>query len=257
MGELHFLDIGCADTSVIRTLSGTFLIDCHGIEDYRHLLPANKRLRGVFITHQHEDHYSGLGYLKDRGYTIDNLIYSPYERRRNDQSVTIKEWNEFNEYCDYFEERGTELYTPYRQSDFDKPYWKTDGVSFYIIGPAKHIAVAATRKLHDACLVIHAVMGNRNCLFTGDASNANLRWIARDPENYCDETDILHASHHGSIRGADPVFIKKCNADYTIVSTESGVHKNIPHPTAMRLYRNNTRKKVYRTDQDGSRECTF
>lgn len=77
MGTLYHLDVGCADASVIKTSSATFLIDCHNIEDHFYLLPANKRLRGVSITHQHEGHYSGLGYLKDEGYTIDHLIYSP------------------------------------------------------------------------------------------------------------------------------------------------------------------------------------
>ena len=255
MGELHHLDVGCADASVIKTSTATFLIDCHGIEDYSDLLPANKSLRGVFITHQHKDHYSGLGYLKDNGYTIEYLLYSPYERRYNDQSVTYEEWSEFNEYCDYFQEKGTKLYALYRQSNFDKPYWETDDVSFYIIGPAEDITVAATRELHDACLVVHAVMGNRRCLFTGDASNANLKWIADNTNDYCN--DILHASHHGSIHGADLDFIKGCNADYTVVSTKSGVYENVPHKTAMQRYRDNTKNKIYRTDSSGSLKFTF
>lgn len=64
MGTLYHLNVGCADASVIKTSSATFLIDCHNIEDYADLLPRDKELCGVFITHQHEDHYSGLGYLK-------------------------------------------------------------------------------------------------------------------------------------------------------------------------------------------------
>ena len=117
-------------------------------------------------------------------------------------------------------------------------------------------AKSDTRELHDACLVIHAVMGKRKCLFTGDASNANLKWIADNTEkNYCN--DILYASHHGSINGVDLDFIKKCNADYTVVSTKIGVYENVPHPIAMRHYRNNTGKKVYQTDQDGDLELTF
>lgn len=255
MGKLHHLDVGCADASVIKTSSATFLIDCHNIEDHSHLLPSNKNLRGVFITHQHEDHYSGLSYLKDKGYTIDRLIYSPYERRYGDNSVTIDEWNEFNSYRDYFQRKGTQLHKPYRQSSFNNPWWKSDGVSFYIIGPAKSIATSNTRELHDACLVILATMGKRKCLFTGDASDDNLKWIADNTTDYCN--DILHASHHGSINGADLDFIKKCNADYTVVSTKSGVHSNVPHSTAMQRYRNNTKRKVYRTDQDGSLEWTF
>ena len=42
MGKLHHLNVGCADASVIKTSSATFLIDCHNIEDHSHLLPSNK-----------------------------------------------------------------------------------------------------------------------------------------------------------------------------------------------------------------------
>ena len=255
MGELHHLKVGCADASVIKTQNATFLIDCHNIEDHSYLLPSNRKLRGVFITHQHEDHYSGLGYLKDKGYTIDNLIYSPYERRYKDPSVTIKEWNEFNGYRSYFAKKGTKLHKLYRQHSFGNPWWKTNDMSFEIIGPDRNIATSDTRELHDACLVIKVSMGKRKCLFTGDASDANLQWIADNTKNYCG--DILHASHHGSINGANLDFIKKCNAGYTVVSTKSGVHENVPHPTAMQRYRNNTTKKVYRTDQNGSLKWTF
>ncbi len=255
MGKLHHLNVGCADASIIKTSNATFLIDCHNIEDHSHLLPSQKNLRGVFITHQHEDHYSGLGYLRDRGYTIDHLIYSPYVRRSGDSSVTLDEWNEFKRFRDYFKRKGTKVYKPYRQQSLDKPWWKTNGVSFKIIGPNKRIATSDTRELHDACLVIKAFMGNRNCLFTGDASDTNLKWIAAHTKNYCN--DILHASHHGSINGADLDFIKKCDANYTVVSTKSGVRPNVPHSTAMKRYRSYTKYKVYRTDLDGSREWSF
>ena len=94
MGKLYHLAVGCADASIIATNEATFLIDCHNIEEHAHLLPSNKRLRGVFITHQHYDHYSGLAYLRQKAFTIEYLIYSPYDRRYADGSVTIEEWNE-------------------------------------------------------------------------------------------------------------------------------------------------------------------
>ena len=115
MGSLHCLDVGCADASVIITDTATFLVDCQNIGDFSDLLPESKKLRGVFITHQHSDHYSGLGYLKDEGYAIEYLIYSPYDRRYLDDSVTYDEWNEFNAYLDYFRGEGTKLYAPYKQ----------------------------------------------------------------------------------------------------------------------------------------------
>lgn len=253
MGKLHCLNVGCADASVIVTSAATFLVDCHDIEDHAHLLPANKVIRCVFVTHQHSDHYSGLDYLKDKKYQIEHLVYSPYQRRYNDSSVSSDEWAEFDRLVEHFRTRGTSLHKPYRQSNWTEPWWETFGLKFWMIGPEKAVADATTRELHDACLVIKAELGKRACLFAGDASDKSLNWIAANTTDYCN--DILHASHHGSINGADLAFIKKCNAKYTVVSTKSGVHENIPHRTAMERYRQNTQHRVYRTDKHDT--CTF
>ncbi|MEI6502400.1 MAG: MBL fold metallo-hydrolase [Armatimonadota bacterium] len=255
MGTLHCLDVGCADASVIITSTATFLVDCHNIGDHRALLPSTKKLRGVFVTHQHADHYSGLEYLRENGYTIDHLIYSPYDRRRGDGSITLEEWNEFNTLKDHFEANGTKLHAPYRQSDFKKPFWDTNDVKFEIIGPHSSTANSDTRELHDACLVVKAILGERACLFAGDASDANLEFIAKNTQNYCN--DILHASHHGSLAGAQLDFVKKCNAQYTLVSTKPGKYENVPHPTAMKRYKDNTAHDVRRTDVDGTWKWTF
>ena len=209
----------------------------------------------MFITHQHFDHYSGLGYLRDNGYTIEHLIYSPYQRRLGDASVTLEEWKQFKDYVNYFRGKGTKLHCPYRQGNLPEPWWATNGLKFFVLGPVRSVASRESRELHDACLVVHAKMGNRRCVFTGDASDANLEWIAANTTNYCN--DILHASHHGSIAGANLDFAKGCKARYTVVSTQSGVHSNVPHPTAMVRYRSNTSKKVCRTDQDGSLTWNF
>lgn len=249
VGKLRCLNVGCADCTIITTDDETFLVDCHGIEDHAEHLPVNKKIRGVFITHQHYDHFDGLEFLKDNNYSIDHLVYSPYVRRNGDNSVEYDEWRDFEGYKTYFKNKGTKLHAPYRQDNFKDAWWSpNDGCKFYILGPVSHIANADTRELHDACLVIHAKIGARRCLFAGDASDKNLRYISDNTTNICN--DILHASHHGSINGAELEFIKKCCAEYCVVSTQSGVHSNIPDPTAMQRYRTHTAKKVYRTDDD-------
>lgn len=255
MSELHHLKVGCADCSVIVANEGAFLVDTRNVGDWSHLLPADKRLRGVFITHQHYDHFDGLRFLKDAGYRIDFLVYSPYERRHGDNSVQYEEWEEFKALCNHFVKQGAGVRTPYRQDDFSKPWWDTGEAKFWILGPSTAIATSDTRHIHDASLVLHARLNARRCLFTGDASDTNLEDVAANTTNICG--DILHASHHGSLEGASLAFVKACNATYTVISTESGVHESVPHPTAIRRYKENTAKIVYRTDVDGSLKWSF
>lgn len=256
MGELHNLDVGCADTSVLISEDNTFIIDCQdAIRNYSYLLPSDKYITGLFITHQHYDHFDGLKYFRENGYRIGHLIHSPYKRRNGDNSVPLDEWNDFKSHLDYFRTNGTAIYSPYRQDDVSKPYWSICGLEFRIIGPYKEIADSETRELHDACLVIHVKMGSRICTFTGDSSDKNLNKIALNTTNYCN--DILHASHHGSIKGADLDFIKNANPRYTVISTQSGVHESVPHQTALDRYRRHTSDIVYRTDIDHSLKWTF
>ncbi len=255
MGVIYFLNVGCADTTIIKSNGDTIMIDCHKIEDYKSLLPTSKKIRALFITHQHYDHFLGMEYLKDSSYSIDYLIYSPYERRNNDNSIEYDEWKTFNQFVKYFENNGTKIYKPFRQEKFDKPYWETSLLKIWMIGPYKDIATRSTRNIHDASLVIRIDGENYKCCFTGDASDDSLNKIAKDTTHYCD--DILHASHHGSINGSDLDFIKKANCNYTIVSTKSGVYDNIPHETALQRYRNNTKYDTIRTDIKGTIKRDF
>lgn len=255
MGKAYFCDVGHGDCTIIQGNSATFLVDCHEIHRYAHLLPASKVLQGVFITHQHRDHYSGMQFLKDKGYSIVCLIYSPYQRRYDDASAPLDEWNEFNSLRDYFVARGTKTWTPHRQENFNERFWNAGDVSFEILAPFSALTNSPTRELHDGCLVVGVYANQRRFLITGDASDSSLNMIARNTNNYCN--DLLRASHHGSLNGADEDFIKGANAAYTVISTKNGVFPSVPHPTALQRYQRHTREKVFRTDQGGTVESGF
>ena len=175
MATIHFLNVGCADTTIINTIFGTFLIDCHNIESFKDLLPSNKAIKALFITHQHYDHFSGMEYLKENNYSIEYLIYSPYNRRFGDNSVELEEWQDFSKLANYFEQKGSNIYKPYRQTNFDKPWWEFLSLKFWMLGPTRSIANSDSRELHDASLVF-LIDYARKCCFTGDASDRSLNW---------------------------------------------------------------------------------
>jgi beta-lactamase superfamily II metal-dependent hydrolase len=187
-----------------------------------------------------------LAYLLQAGYHINHLIHSPYERRRDDNSLSLEEWQEFNSLKEKFLKNGTKVYAPYRQNNLTEPYWMIDEFSFKILGPHKEVATSNTRECHDASLVIWLAAGSHRLCFTGDASDKNLNMIANSTKGI--SKCILHASHHGSINGADLDFIKKASPKETVISTKSGVYENVPHPTALARYNRETSEGVYRTD---------
>ena len=252
MTDIICVSVGCADTSVVRTVDGTILVDCYrGNEfgdpgdDFVKYLPSSKNLKAVFITHQHGDHFRGLSYLQRNDYGIEYLISSPYKRRNSDPSVTYEEWVEFKGYVQYLQSKGTKLYEPYRQEKWDEPWWNVLGIKIWLLGPDMTIADKETRQIHDASLVVQFSFKVGSCVFAGDASDTELQFIA---ENTTFGGDILHASHHGSLEGADEGFIKKSNPRHTVISTKAGVHDNVPHPTALARYAKHTKVQVYRTD---------
>lgn len=255
MAKLICLNVGCADTSIIQVDYEIIMVDCYDGLTFQPYLPINKNIKALFITHQHRDHFQGMKYLIENNYSVEYLIYSPYQRRYNDNSVEYDEWQEFLAYKEIFEKKGTKIYAPYRQDNFDKPWWEVLGMKIWLIGPEKNIAKSDTREIHDASLVIHTKLNSRRCLFAGDASDKSLKYVADNTTNICN--DVLHASHHGSINGADLGFIKKANAKHTVISTKTGVHDSIPHPTALQRYQAHTMYEVYRTDKSGTLTFDF
>jgi competence protein ComEC len=248
--KYHFLNVGCADTSVLLLDAKVVMIDCHqgdtskGQENILDFIPGS-HIDVLILTHAHYDHFDGIQTLLDNRITVGEVWESNYERRRNDPNVGYDEWQS---YQNLLKKLNTKRYIPTRSS---RRFDTVGGASFRFYNPRKDINDDTTRHIHDASLVFTMQKGEETITFTGDASDSALEDITESfslKQKY-----ILHASHHGSIEGAYLKFIKAINPKYTIISTKSGVHENLPHKTALNRYEANTRKAVRRTDIDGTR----
>lgn len=225
--KYNFLNVGCADCTILELGSKIVMVDCHqggdSQEDIISWLPK-KHIDVLIITHQHYDHFDGIQVLLDNNVTVSELWECPYKRRHGDDSVGYDEWQSYQNLKEKLKKNGTRVYKSSRTSGV---YDTVGGKDIQILNPAININDYKTRELHDASLVFAV----DNLIFTGDASDYALDQVLDkyDLESF----HILHASHHGSINGANIDFIKKVNPNYTIISTKSGVHSNVPHNTAL------------------------
>ena len=251
--KYYFLNVGCADCTVMHLDGEVVMVDCHqgnsynGQDDILKYIP-NDMIDVLIITHQHYDHFDGIEKLLYNDIEVKKLWECPYKRRYGDNSVEYGEWQNYQKLVKKLVDKGTKIYRPYRGK---KIYDTVGGARFHCLNPPKNINEYKTRELHDASLVFSVVKGSMNIIFAGDASDYALQNV--DGHFNLKPKHILHASHHGSINGAYLEFIKSVSPNYTFVSTRSGVYDNVPHPTALQRYRRYTKKAVIRTDVDGTK----
>ena len=184
--EIHFIDVGQGDSILIKNKRDNYLVDTGGnilgsfdIGENITLPYLRKngvrRLKGVFISHFHEDHSKGLPILIDN-LKIDNILIS-YE-------------NPESEAYNYILEKEIPL-TILKNKDrliLDK------NTSIEVLSPSVDFV---NRKLeeNDLSLVFLLRYYNKEILFTGD--------MEKEVENYLLDKfnkpiDIIKIPHHGS-----------------------------------------------------------
>ncbi len=255
--KAHFLNVGCADCTIFEMGNDVVVIDCgyrrfnNGASKPTNIASYLKNYIGktyidlLIITHPHHDHYLGMEDLIG-GFTVAEFWGSPYERRYGDNSLSIDDWNEYNNL------KGRLIPDSNKKFTCTKGVRKTfSGCEFVVLGPRNTINSDDTRECHDGSLVIWVSTPSNKFIICGDASNSELDQVKSDWK--LSGCDVLRCSHHGSDNGANLEFIKTISPRDAIISTGSGVFSNLPSNTALQRYRSNS-TNVFRTDVDGT--CT-
>lgn len=229
--SVSFIDVGQADSVLIRNGNYNMLIDAGNNEDGEKLVNYFKSLgieefTYVFATHPHEDHIGGMDDIINN-FKIDNYYMS------NKLSTT----KTFMDVLDALDGRNLKYMVPNKGDTL-----KLGDANIKVIYPGDDKS-----NINDSSIVLKVTYGKNSFLLTGDATSNVERKIYN--ENI--KSDVLKVAHHGSSYSSIDVFLDKVKPYYAVISV--GKNNIYNHPSNKTLEKLNKRNiKVYRTDLDGT-----
>ncbi len=236
-GELHFVDVGQGDCTIIESENSAVMIDCgttsgnisageRALEymDYSKI----KHIDLLVLTHYHTDHTSGVLELIQSGRVKKVLIPQPGEGEEKDKITQMLQ--SFG--VDYEEVRDDTTFALY-------------GINGTIF--TRQIA-GEGEDANEKNLVVNTVVAGRSVLITGDLTKNGEQAFMHE---YTVDCDILKIAHHGSKNSTTGSFIDAISPQYGIISCEKDNSYNHPSfATLATLF--NKGVKTVRTDLEGT-----
>ena len=234
--SVHFIDVGCGDSILIKCGDRTALIDTgsfslNGKTQYYLKHSGVTKLDLFVATHTDSDHIGDFVSVADN-FEIDNLWISNF--------CTDKK-SDFTESEKLFFEKISE-----KNINFIYPECKT-----YPFGSAELQVMSPSKKYdddNDNSLVIKLTYKNVSYLFTGDSGEKSETQMLN--ENTDLRSTVLKVSHHGSSSATSQKFLNAVLPEYAVISA-GDENKYLPNrKTVDRL--KNSGAEILRTDRNGN-----
>lgn len=224
--RVTFFDVGQGDCILLQTPGGKNIVIDGGPADPVRLLRRQK-VRNVdllFITHFHEDHYSGaLAILS---------------------SMPVKAVFSSTAGTEDFEAKIRGINVSLRQVRAGDTFYLGDKIVLQVLHPAGRIEEG-----NNSSLVLKLTYRQMKMLFTGDLETEGEEELLKRSENLT--SNIFKVGHHGSSTSTSALFLRSVSPQIGIISV--GKNNRFGHPTKEVLDRlQKAGVKVLRTDEDGA-----
>lgn len=233
--EVHFIDVGQADSILIKTSDGhSMLIDAGNNADdelvYSYLKNEGVKILDVVVgTHPHEDHIGGLDTVINN-FNV-NKVYMPKA------SNTTKTYEDV---LLAIKNKGLKVTNPVVGSTFS-------------LGDAKFTILAPNssnyNELNNYSIVLKMEYGSTSFLFTGDAEDISEEEMIN--KGYDLSVDLLKVAHHGSESSTTESFLKAVSPKYAVIMVGKDNSYGHPHKKVLTRLKNHN-IEVYRTDESGT-----
>lgn len=210
--ELHYLDVGQGDSSLIKLGDKSILID-GGTRDNKEkietYLKDNKvfKINYLIATHPHEDHIGSLSYIVDN-FEVDNVILPD----------VIHNTKSFENLIDSIMAKKINTIKAKSGTSYD-----LGGSEFIILAPNS----SKYKNLNNYSVAIKLDYGKTSFIFTGDAEKLSEDEMIKKYSSYL-KADVLKLGHHGSNTSSSDKFIELVDPQIAIVS--AGENNKYNHP---------------------------
>ncbi|WP_035050920.1 ComEC/Rec2 family competence protein [Carnobacterium pleistocenium] len=234
--QVHFLNIGQGDATLIQTPNENILIDGGGKGKGPEVVKYLKKykvstLTAVVSTHPDADHVGGLAYVIKNMKV--NKVYAP------NVSHTTQAYKDF-----LLSVKNKKLKITVAKQGVEIPTIAKD-ITLKFLAPVKTYAKS---DLNNWSAVLHLKHNKKAFLFMGDSeAKSETDMLAK---KLISKVDVLKVGHHGSKDSTTANLLNKAKPTYSVIS----VGKNsYGHPTSTALNRLKAVKStVYRTDKFGN-----
>ena len=231
--EVHFLDVGQGDATLITCDGHAMLIDAGddtkgtAIQNYLKKQKI-KSLDYLILTHPDTDHIGGAPVIITK-FEIAKVFVSNFE----------KDSNSYRKLIQALDDKSLKGLTPTVNSKY-----KLGTAEFTILAPNDTYDAP-----NDSSIALLLKNGKNSFLFTGDAeATAEMDILANGIDI---SADVYKVGHHGSRSSTSQRFFKAVKPDYAVISCGEGTSYGHPHAETLNTLRTNG-VAVYRTDEDGT-----